>query len=99
MISILAVDVYTPCNDPKVIEMTARALQLFRSRNWDGAEALFREMLVITPGDVVCELYLTDLAAVRISPPDADWAGATGLDRRKMSVPVSPLRERRERRD
>ncbi|CAN5257829.1 adenylate/guanylate cyclase domain-containing protein [soil metagenome] len=90
-----AVDVHTPCDQPHVIDLTSRAIALFRDRQWDAAQALFQELLQVVPGDVVSELYLADIEINRSAPPDADWAGESGLDKRKRSTPVPALQDRR----
>lgn len=76
-----AVEVFTPCEDPKVAELTEQAIGLFRNREWDAAESRLRELLAIAQKDGIAELYLKRIAAFRITPPPADWDGATELEK------------------
>lgn len=76
-----AIDVLTPCDDPKVIELTQKAISLFRSRDWDAAESRLRELLALVPDDGIAELYLGRIAAFRVAPPAATWDGSVELDK------------------
>lgn len=76
-----AIEVFTPCDDAKVVELTQQAISLFRSREWDAAESRFRELLALAPEDGVAKLYLERIAAFRIAPPAAQWDGSVELDK------------------
>jgi len=76
-----AIEVYTPCDDVKVRELTQQAVGLFRGQQWDAAEAAFRELLALAPEDGVAALHLERIAAFRIEPPAPDWNGATMLEK------------------
>jgi adenylate cyclase len=76
-----AIEVFTPCDDAKVIELTQQAISLFRRREWDAAESRFRELLALTPEDGVAALYLERVAAFRVAPPAATWDGGVELDK------------------
>ncbi|KQQ33273.1 guanylate cyclase [Duganella sp. Leaf126] len=54
----------------------SRVLDLLRSRDWDGAEALLRAL----PDDGLRRLYTARLRGYRQSPPPADWDGVTNFD-------------------
>ena len=74
-----AIEVFTPCDDAKVVELTRQAISLFRSQEWDAAESRFRELLALAPEDGVAALYLERVAAFRIAPPAANWDGSVEL--------------------
>lgn len=76
-----AVEVFTPCENPAVIEHTKQAIRLFRNREWDAAESHLHELLAITPEDRITRIYLDRIAAFRIAPPPANWDGATELEK------------------
>ncbi|MDP2829985.1 MAG: adenylate/guanylate cyclase domain-containing protein [Sulfuricellaceae bacterium] len=76
-----AVEVFSPCDDPKVIELSGQAIRLFRNQKWDAAESHLRELLAIVPEDDIAKLYLERIAALRIAPPPANWDGAMELEK------------------
>ena len=76
-----AIEVFTPCADPRVIDITAAAFRRFRDQDWDGATALFEELLVLRPEDKIAKLYLGRIAAFRDAPPAASWDGAVELEK------------------
>lgn len=76
-----AVEVFTPCENPMVVELTEQAIRLFRSQDWDAAETCLRELLAIEPKDGIAELYLKRIAVFRIAPPPAKWDGAMELEK------------------
>jgi adenylate cyclase len=50
-------------------------LARYRSQDWDGAEAAFRECIEIAPEDGPSHAMLERIAAFRQAPPTADWDG------------------------
>lgn len=76
-----AIEVFTPCDDPKLIEHTAQIIRLFRNQEWDAAESHLRELLAIAPDDSIAKLYLGRIAAFRNAPPEAKWDGAVELEK------------------
>lgn len=76
-----AVEVFTPCDDPRVIELTGQVIRLFRNQEWDAAESHLRELLAVAPEDGIAKLYLERIAAFRIAPPLAKWDGAMELEK------------------
>ncbi|MCR4297945.1 MAG: adenylate/guanylate cyclase domain-containing protein [Gallionella sp.] len=76
-----AVEVFTPCENVKVAELTEQAIHLFRSQKWDAAETCLRELLAIDPKDGIASLYLKRIAAFRITPPPVNWDGAMELEK------------------
>ncbi len=51
-------------------------LERYRARDWDAAEAAFRECLAAIPGDGPGTVFLERIAAFRAVPPEAGWDGA-----------------------
>ena len=51
------------------------ALARYRSQDWDGAEAAFRECLEVVPADRPSQVMLDRIAAFRQTPLGADWDG------------------------
>ena len=51
------------------------ALARYRSQDWDGAEAAFRECLTVVPADRPSQVMLDRIAAFRQTPLGADWDG------------------------
>ena len=76
-----AVEVFTPCDDPKIVELTKQAIQFFRSQEWDAAESSLRGILAIAPEDGVAAIYLQRIAEFRVAPPAGPWDGAIELDK------------------
>ena len=76
-----AIEVFTPCDDPNIVELTREAIRLFRSREWDAAESRLRELLALAPDDGIAGLYLERVAAFRIAPPAANWDASVELDK------------------
>ena len=76
-----AVEVFTPCKNLTVAELTEQAIRLFRNQELDTAESRFRELLAIAPEDSIAMLYLKRIAAFRIAPPPANWDGAMELEK------------------
>lgn len=75
-----AVDVFTPCEDPRVVELTEQAIRSFREQKWDAAETPLHELLEIDQEDGVAKLYLKRIADFRGAPPPANWDGSATLE-------------------
>jgi adenylate cyclase len=76
-----AVDTFTPCADESVVDLTARAIKLFRSQQWDAACLLLEELLTLAPSDKIAGIYLERIVKFRAAPPTANWDGAFELDK------------------
>jgi len=50
-------------------------LNLYRNQDWDGAEAILRELLVAEPDCYLYNLYLERIAHFHENPPGGDWDG------------------------
>ncbi len=51
------------------------ALSLYRSRDWQAAGALFRELATQAPGSVLYAMYCERIAHFEETPPAPDWDG------------------------
>jgi adenylate cyclase len=76
-----AVEVFTPCDDAQIIDLSEQAIRRFRHREWDAAASSLHELLAIAPEDGVAKLYLERIAEFRLAPPAASWDGAVELDK------------------
>jgi adenylate cyclase len=76
-----AIEIFTPCEDVKIVDLTAQAIDLFRSRDWDAAERVCIELLAYAPGDALGQLYLQRIARFRAEPPGVGWDGAVEVEK------------------
>lgn len=60
-------------------EAFAAAVELFRKKDFDGAEKAFHRVLEISPKDGPSKFYLKHLAELREHPVPDDWAGEIEL--------------------
>jgi adenylate cyclase len=58
------------------LERFHRALKLYRSQNWDGAEMQFIDLQKIESEGKLCAAFLQRIAFLRANPPGSDWDGA-----------------------
>ena len=75
------VEIVTPCDDPRAIELTTRAMAAYRDRRWEESEALWREVQARLPGDGVAAIYIERIARCRQMAPEAAWEAAVELDK------------------
>ncbi len=75
------VEIFTPCADERVIALTTEALAAYRARQWDSAEARFRELIAIDADDGVAQVYLERIGRTRLQPTDADWLAVVELEK------------------
>src|SRR5205085_7674889 len=75
------VDIYTPCEDGALIEMTAGAVAAYRERRWEASELMWQEILKRHPDDGVCAVYIERIARCRIVAPAPTWQGAVELEK------------------
>ncbi|WP_296659361.1 adenylate/guanylate cyclase domain-containing protein [Rhodoferax sp.] len=76
-----AIEVFTPCEDERVIDLTARGVELFRSQRWDEAQALMQELSALVPDDKIAGIYLQRIQEFRLDPPGENWSGAISLEK------------------
>ncbi|MCS6787131.1 MAG: HAMP domain-containing protein [Thiobacillaceae bacterium] len=64
------------------VEAYARGLAAYRAREWDEAEAAFRECLRLDADDQPAAVMLERIAHLRRAPPAADWDGVWDMSAR-----------------
>lgn len=75
------VDIFTPCDDEQVVRLTDEALAAYRARDWDTAEARFRQILERLPDDGVARVHVDRIVHMRGLPADAAWQPAVELEK------------------
>ncbi len=75
------VDICTPCADPVVVELSARAIAAYRARRWEESELHWRDLLRRLPDDTIAALYLERIQRLRVTALEADWEGAVELEK------------------
>ena len=65
---------------PDAINRFEAGLAFYRNRQWDKADAAFREVLAKIPEDGPSRLYLDRIGQLRVQPPKTEWDGVTVLD-------------------
>ncbi|HXN15968.1 MAG TPA: adenylate/guanylate cyclase domain-containing protein [Usitatibacter sp.] len=75
------VEIFTPCRDSWLIELSDRAIAAYRARHWEESELLWREILKRDPDDGIAAVYQERIARSRIHAPDANWKGEIELEK------------------
>ncbi len=75
------VRVYTPCDNQALCSVSAKALDAFSLRDWDGARAGFEAQLHALPEDAAVLRLLERLDGACALPEDAPWSAAQALDK------------------
>ena len=73
------VEVFTPCDDRWLVEEGDKAIELFRARQWEAAEAAWRAIQARYPADTVAQYYLSSIAVFMAEPPPPDWDGTESM--------------------
>ncbi|MDO8989971.1 MAG: adenylate/guanylate cyclase domain-containing protein [Sideroxyarcus sp.] len=76
----LPVTIYEPLEglsrlDAAAADRFEAALALYRTRDWAGAQAAFKAVLDVAPGDSPSRIYMERCAYFMQNPPVADWDG------------------------
>lgn len=74
------VDVFTPCEDTQLIELTARAWESYESASWVVAKACWLDIAQRYPADTLAPVFLERLEQFVVSEPSS-WDGATALEK------------------
>ncbi len=61
-------------------QLFGEGLGRYRARDWDRADALFGQVLQLTPGDTAAELYRQRISRLRQAALPQDWQGVTAFD-------------------
>ena len=75
------VDIWTPCSDPVIVDLSERAITAYRARRWEESELLWRELLRRAPDDTIATLYIERIQRLRVTAPEEDWEGAVELEK------------------
>lgn len=75
------VDIYTPCADPALMDLSEKAVAAYRGRRWEESEQLWQLVLKHQPDDRISAVYLERILRLRVSSPDANWQGAVELEK------------------
>lgn len=75
------VEIFTPCDDPALLEASTRAVAAFRDRRWDESAAAWREALALAPDDRIATLYLERIERLRLEAPGPGWNAAVELEK------------------
>ena len=76
------IEIYTPETDADLVARTATAIAAYRGRDWDGAEAAWREVAALRTGDGLAAEYLGRIEEHRRRGVDGDWDGTFDLDQK-----------------
>ena len=77
---LIGITLYTPCDDERLVAMSAKALALYRDAKLDAAEHAFAEIVAAYPADTVAPIFLARLAALRKDGIPQLWDGVTALE-------------------
>jgi adenylate cyclase len=75
------VDVFTPCEDPVVVDLTQRAWSAYLARDWAGARGCWKEIRERLPNDPLAEIFEGRIDSLGSSPPPEDWDGSVALEK------------------
>lgn len=73
------VEVYAPCDDRWLVEEGDKAIELFRARQWEAADATWQAIQARYPDDTVAQYYRSSIAAFMAEPPPPDWDGTESI--------------------
>jgi len=74
------IEIFTPEGDAALAHATEAAIDQYRRRDWDGAEAAWQAIAAARPGDGLVVEYLGRIALARRHGKDPDWDGTFDLD-------------------
>lgn len=74
------IKVYTPCEDPALIQASAAALALYRAGDWAAARDTWQQVAAQWPDDAVAATFVARLTRMANSGWPPDWDGVTTLD-------------------
>lgn len=74
------VDLYTPCDDPALVEATTAALTAYRQGQWEQSGQLWQALAERWPDDPLPPVFLERLEEFRTHGYPADWDGITTLE-------------------
>ena len=75
-----AVQLFTPCEDQRLVDRTLEALSAYRAGRWEEAEDKWREVAGVWPDDPVAKVFAGRLDAWARSGRPEGWDGVTRLE-------------------
>jgi adenylate cyclase len=73
--------IFTPCEDEKLIELSAAALAAYRAQDWPAARSAWNAVLAHADGDPVAKVFLHRIDEFERNPPGAGWDGSVALEK------------------
>ena len=77
----IPVDIFTPCDDPALIEATQHALDAYRAQDWPRATEAWATVRKLCPDDTVAAVFEARIAQVSQLDKQASWDGSVALDK------------------
>jgi adenylate cyclase len=75
-----AVELFTPCADPVLLERSEKALEAYRAGRWDEARELWDALARDYPDDAVAKVFAARIAAWSSAGWPTPWDGVTTLE-------------------
>ena len=77
----IPVDIFTPCDDPALIDATQQALNAYRAQDWQLAAQAWASVRKLRPDDTVAAVFEARIAQMRLVEPRPNWDGSVALDK------------------
>lgn len=77
----VAVDLFTPCNDTRVVQASEIAWSAYERRDWQAAAAEWSGLLALDPHDGVAAFLLRRLEQLEAASPPPEWDGSVALEK------------------
>jgi adenylate cyclase len=77
----IPVDIFTPCDDPALIDATQHALDAYRAQDWPRATEAWATVRKLCPDDTVAAVFEARIAQLSQLDKQADWDGSVALDK------------------
>jgi len=74
-----SIEVFTPCDDRWLVEQGDKAIELFRARQWEAADAVWQAVQERYAEDPVAAYYRSRIAAFATEPPLPEWDGTESI--------------------
>lgn len=76
----LGIGIYTPCEDPRLTQLTESALAAYRDGNWELAAKLWNAVLEDFANDPVAQVFINRLLDFQENGKPEKWDGISTLD-------------------
>jgi adenylate cyclase len=77
----VAVDIFTPCDDIRLVRASELAWSAYEQGNWQAAAACWAEVRAIDPHDSIAAVFVSRLAHLHEQQPSREWDAATALEK------------------